>query len=229
MNVLLIEDEPKTSSFLKAFLEENNIYCKICQDVDDALNVLLKDHFDIIVTDIIMPGKSGLELVKTIRERKIKSPVLVISALGETEHKVQGLNVGADDYLPKPFDLNEFLARISALYRRSKMSNLSTEKLQFKDLELNLSSMEVIREGNSIVLSPKEFNLLAYLVRNQGRVVPKSELLEQVWNLGNGINTNVVEVYINYVRKKVDKNYPIKYLHTLHGIGYVIKTEKMLE
>lgn len=224
MEVLLIEDEFKTSSYLKSFLEENKIRCEISSNADRALQILQKEAFDVIVTDVVMPGMSGLDMVKLLREKKVKSPILMISAFGDLENRIEGLNAGADDYLPKPFDLIEFLARISALHRRSKMSNLIVDKLKFQDLELNLSTMEVFRGKDKIALSPKEFNLLAFLVRNETRVIAKSELLEQVWNLGNGINTNVVEVYINYLRKKIDKGYPVKYLHTLHGIGYVIKT-----
>jgi len=170
-----------------------------------------------------MPDMDGIKLSQVLRSKQIKTPILMISALDETEDKISGLNAGADDYLAKPFDLKELMARISALHRRSNLSNLSSEKINYEDLEINISTLEVTRSGKKIILTPKEFSLLEYLLRNQGRVIPKLEILEKVWNLGVEINTNVIEVYVNYLRKKIDKEFTDKLIHTHFGIGYYIK------
>jgi two-component system copper resistance phosphate regulon response regulator CusR len=223
MKVLLIEDEPKTASSIKAFLDENGIATELSLNASDGLKKIDRQTFDVIVTDVIMPDMDGIKLSQVLRSRQIKTPILMISALDETEDKISGLDAGADDYLAKPFDLKELLARISALHRRSNLSNLSSEKLNYEDLEINISTLEVTRAGKKIILTPKEFSLLEYLLRNQGRVIPKLEILEKVWNLGVEINTNVIEVYVNYLRKKIDKEFTDKLIHTHFGIGYYIK------
>lgn len=223
MKVLLIEDEPKTASSIKAFLDENGIETDLSLNASDGLKKIDRQAFDVIVTDVIMPDMDGIKLSQMLRSRQIKTPILMISALDETEDKISGLDAGADDYLAKPFDLKELLARISALHRRSNLSNLSSEKLNYEDLEINISTLEVTRAGKKIILTPKEFSLLEYLMRNQGRVIPKLEILEKVWNLGVEINTNVIEVYVNYLRKKIDKEFTDKLIHTHFGIGYYIK------
>jgi len=223
MKILLIEDEPKTASSIKAFLDENGIETELSLNAADGLKKIDRHSFDVIITDVIMPDMDGIKLSQVLRSRQIKTPILMISALDETEDKISGLDAGADDYLAKPFDLKELLARISALHRRSNLSNLSSEKLNYEDLEINISTLEVTRAGKKIILTPKEFSLLEYLLRNQGRVIPKLEILEKVWNLGVEINTNVIEVYVNYLRKKIDKEFTDKLIHTHFGIGYFIK------
>ncbi|MDZ4708225.1 MAG: response regulator transcription factor [Saprospiraceae bacterium] len=223
MKVLLIEDEPKTASSIKAFLDENGVDTELCLNAAEGLKKIDRQSFDVIVTDVIMPDMDGIKLSQVLRSKQIKTPILMISALDETEDKISGLNAGADDYLAKPFDLKELMARISALHRRSNLSNLSSEKINYEDLEINISTLEVTRSGKKIILTPKEFSLLEYLLRNQGRVIPKLEILEKVWNLGVEINTNVIEVYVNYLRKKIDKEFTDKLIHTHFGIGYYIK------
>jgi len=223
MKILLIEDEPKTASSIKAFLDENGIETDLSLNASDGLKKIDRQAFDVIVTDVIMPDMDGIRLSQVLRSKQIKTPILMISALDETEDKISGLDAGADDYLAKPFDLKELLARISALHRRSNLSNLSSEKLNYEDLEINISTLEVTRAGKKIILTPKEFSLLEYLMRHQGRVIPKLEILEKVWNLGVEINTNVIEVYVNYLRKKIDKEFTDKLIHTHFGIGYYIK------
>jgi two-component system copper resistance phosphate regulon response regulator CusR len=223
MKILLIEDEPKTASSIKAFLDENGIATELSLNASDGLKKIDRQAFDVIVTDVIMPDMDGIRLSQVLRSKQIKTPILMISALDETEDKISGLDAGADDYLAKPFDLKELLARISALHRRSNLSNLSSEKLNYEDLEINISTLEVTRAGKKIILTPKEFSLLEYLMRHQGRVIPKLEILEKVWNLGVEINTNVIEVYVNYLRKKIDKEFTDKLIHTHFGIGYYIK------
>lgn len=226
MKVLLIEDEPKTATSIKAFLDENGVDTELSPNATDGLKKIDRHSFDVIITDVIMPEMDGIKLSQVLRSRQIKTPILMISALDETEDKISGLDAGADDYLAKPFDLKELMARISALHRRSNLSNLSSEKLNYEDLEINLSTLEVTRGGKKISLTPKEFSLLEYLIRNQGRVIPKLEILEKVWNLGVEINTNVIEVYVNYLRKKIDKEFTDKLIHTHFGIGYYMKSLK---
>ena len=225
MKILLIEDEPKTALSIQAFLNENGIETELCLNAEEGLKKIDRSPFDVIVTDVIMPDMDGIELSRNLRTKQIKTPILMISALDETDDKIKGLDSGADDYLAKPFDLKELFARVSALHRRSNLSNLSAEKLSYEDLEMNLSTLEVTRAGKKIILTPKEFSLLEYLIRNQGRVIPKLEILEKVWNLGVEINTNVIEVYVNYLRKKIDREFTDKLIHTHFGIGYYIKKE----
>jgi two-component system copper resistance phosphate regulon response regulator CusR len=173
MNVLLIEDEHKTANFIQAYLLENGVDCSVANNGEEGLIKLERENIDIIVTDIIMPGMSGFEFSRTLRSNNSKIPILMISALDETDDKVEGLDAGGDDYLAKPFDLKELHARIMALDRRSKLTNTSGDILRFEDLKLNLSTLEVIRSDQKIILTPKEFSLLEYLVKNQGRVLPK--------------------------------------------------------
>ncbi|MEP7320638.1 MAG: response regulator transcription factor [Saprospiraceae bacterium] len=226
MNVLLIEDEHKTANSIQAYLLENGVECSVANSGEAGLEKIENEKIDLVVTDIIMPGISGIEFSRTLRSRQSKIPILMISALDETDDKIEGLDAGGDDYLAKPFNLKELLARIMALDRRSKLNNSSADILKYEDLKLNLSTLEVFRNDQKIILTPKEFSLLEYLVRNQGRVLPKTEILEKVWGLGESINTNVVEVYVNYLRKKIDKNFPTKLIQTHFGIGYFIKKEE---
>lgn len=225
MHILLIEDELKTAVSIQAYLQENSIECSIAHDGREGLTIANDLSVDVIITDVIMPEINGIDFSKSLRSKGIKTPILMISALDETDDKISGLQAGADDYLAKPFDLKELLARIMALDRRSRLNSTFNDLLRFEDLELNLSTLDVKRNDQKIVLTPKEFALLEYLVKNQGRVIPKLEILEKVWGLGESINTNVIEVYVNYLRKKIDRNFPTKLIHTHFGIGYYIKSE----
>ncbi len=226
MKILIIEDEPKTAQSLRAYLEEE------CQaEVDCAfdgysgMRFAQQNLYDIILTDVVLPHINGIELCRQLREMGIKVPILILSALYQPEDKVVGLNAGADDYLSKPFDFHELAARLQALMRRVNQTLIPQTKLFFADLEMNLSTLEVWRDGNKITLTPREFALLEYLVRNPGRVIPKSEILERVWGLNEDINTNVIEVYVNYVRNKVDKGFLVKLIHTHFGVGYILKND----
>ncbi|MFZ1380499.1 MAG: response regulator transcription factor [Saprospiraceae bacterium] len=225
MKVLLIEDELKTGQSIKSYLQEECKYEVIWHNDGLAgLKTAKENNFDIILSDIIMPGMDGITLCSNLREFGIKTPILILSALYQPEDKVQGLNAGADDYLAKPFDFGELLARINALVRRSVKSK-ETSVLSFSDITINLSSMETIREGQKINLTPKEFALLEYFLRNSERVISKQELLEKVWNLTHEISTNVIEVYVNYLRNKIDKGFSKRLIHTHFGIGYVLREE----
>jgi two-component system, OmpR family, copper resistance phosphate regulon response regulator CusR len=225
MYILLIEDEPKTAQVISAFLEANHAKVDCCTNGVEGLRHSLQNNYDVIVSDVIMPGMNGIDLSKALREQGKPTPLLLLSALSQPEDKVTGLNAGADDYLAKPFDLQELWARLQALVRRHNQKTFSSNKLSYTDLEINCDSHEVWRAGTKISLTPREFALLQYLMRHQGRVISKMEILENVWNIDVEINTNVIEVYVNYIRSKIDKGFSPKLIHTHFGTGYIISTE----
>jgi two-component system, OmpR family, copper resistance phosphate regulon response regulator CusR len=223
MHILLIEDEQKTVQSLKQGLEEHSWTIDVALNGNDGLQIALSQSYDVIVSDIMMPGISGLELCKVLREKGYKTPILLISALNQTDDKVLGLEAGADDYLAKPFELKEFIARIKALARRQgdvfKKSNL----LVFGDVELNFDTKIALRNNINLKLTPKEFSLLEYFIRNQGRVLSKTEIAEKVWDIDFDTGTNIIEVYVNYLRNKLDKGFDKKLIHTQFGQGYILK------
>lgn len=221
MKILLIEDETKTARAIQSFLQENQMDVICAFDGATGRGVALQNTFDLIICDVTLPGLNGIDLCRELRESGNRTPFLFLSALSQAEDKVTGLEAGADDYLAKPFDFKELRARIDALTRRA--SQPPPIKLVFADLEMNLATLEVTRAGQKIMLTPREFALLEFLVRNQGRVVSKSEILEAVWNIDEKINTNVIEVYVGYVRNKMDKGFAQKLIHTHFGAGYVLK------
>jgi two-component system, OmpR family, copper resistance phosphate regulon response regulator CusR len=224
MRVLLVEDEIKALNALRVGLEENDWTVNTATDGEAGLRLALQNDYDVVVSDIIMPGMSGLELCRQMRKQGQSTPVLLLSALGETDDKVNGLDAGADDYLTKPFELRELLARIKALSRRSaNASYQSTNVLIFHDLEQDLDARTVRRAGREILLTPREFSLLEFFMRNPGRVLSKSEIAEKVWDVGFDTGTNVIEVYLNYLRNKVDKGFEEKYIHTQFGLGYALR------
>ncbi|MFA7471671.1 MAG: response regulator [Spirosomataceae bacterium] len=225
MKLLLIEDEPKTVQSLKQGLEENGYEVDIAYDGLIGLQLARRGGYALIITDIIMPGLNGLELCKELRETDSNTPILMLSALGTTDDKVTGLDVGADDYLVKPFEFKELVARVRALTKRHTGVAQTSNILRFADLEVNLDARTVFRSGVKIELTVREFNLLVYLIRNQGKVVSKAEIAEHVWDMNFDSGTNVIEVYVNYLRKKVDRDFPVKLIHTQFGMGYVLKTE----
>lgn len=225
MKILLIEDEPKTAQTIRAFLEECSIEVDFAPDGQAGKQLALQNIYDVIVSDVVMPRLNGIDLCRELRQADIRTPILVLSAQDQPEDKVTGLNAGADDYLSKPFDLRELVARLQALVRRVGQSATQANKLVFADLEMNTATLEAWRAGVKIALTPREFALLEYLVRNNGRVVPKTEILERVWNIDVEINTNVIEVYVNYIRNKVDKGFAQKLIHTHFGVGYIMTLE----
>jgi two-component system OmpR family response regulator len=174
------------------------------------------------VVDIMLPKLNGLELIRTLRQEKVKTPVIVLSAKGAVEDRVKGLQIGADDYLSKPFAFSELLARVQALVRRSTHASEPT-RLTFADLSMNLITREVVRADTPIELQPLEFSLLEYLLRNAGRVVSKTMIMENVWDYHFDPQTNVVESRIYKLREKIDKDFPVKLIHTVRGVGYVLK------
>lgn len=225
MKILLIEDEQKTSQSIKSWLEEYQISVDCAYDGSMGLSLATNNTYDVILSDVILPKLNGFEFCRMVRIAGVKTPIMMLSALSQPEDKVTGLDAGADDYMSKPFDLKELLARINALIRRSSDKESVSNILNFADIELNLNTFEVHRAGKKILLTPREFSLLEYLVRNQDRVLPKAEISEKVWNIDIEFNTNVIEVYVNYLRNKIDKGFDKKLIHTQFGIGYYLKNE----
>ena len=225
MNVLLIEDEPKTVQSLRQGLEENGYTVDIAYDGLLGKQLATRNSYHLIVSDIIMPGLNGLELCRELRNAGNQTPILMLTALGTTDDKVVGLDAGADDYLVKPFEFKEFLARVRALTKRGGMVNQTAQIMRFADLEVNMDAKTVHRADKKIELTAREFNLLVYLIRNQGRVISKAEIAEQVWEIDFDTGTNIIEVYVNYLRKKVDRDFATRLIHTQFGMGYVLKTE----
>jgi two-component system copper resistance phosphate regulon response regulator CusR len=223
MKILVIEDEPRTANSIKQVLEDNNFAVDLAFDGQIGQKLALREEYDLIISDIILPYINGLELCKSIREHGIETPVLMLTALGTADDKVSGLDSGADDYLVKPFEFKELLARVRALLRRTMTTTSHANILRFSDIEMNLESKEVSRSNKKIDLTPKEFALMEYLIRNHGKVVSKREIAEKVWEINFDTGTNVIEVYVNYLRKKIDRDFPHKLIHTQFGMGYILK------
>ncbi len=226
MRILVIEDEVKTLQSVRQGLEEHGWTVDIAYDGETGLRLGEQNMYDVISSDIIVPGINGLELCRLLRKKGIQTPVLILSALGELEDKITGLEAGADDYLTKPFEFREFLARVKALARRKSTGFQTTENiLRFATIELDLDAKTVRREGKPINLTPREMALLEYLMRNPGKVLSKVEIAEKVWDLDFDTGTNLIEVYVNYLRNKVDKGFEQKLIHTQFGQGYVLRSE----
>ena len=224
--ILIVEDEPKVALFLKRGLEENSYSCEIALDGMIGKKMFDAGVYDLIILDINLPYKNGIELCKEIRHNNQKVPVIMLTALGTTEDKLLGFDSGADDYLLKPFEFRELLARIRSLLKRISIAETGEDILTFLDLEVNLNTYEVTRGGGKIELTQKEFALLVYLLRNMGRVVSRSEIAKNVWNINFDTGTNIIDVYVNFLRKKIDKYFPVKLIHTQTGVGYILKEEK---
>jgi DNA-binding response OmpR family regulator len=224
MKILVVEDEPKVASFLKQGLEEHNFEVTIASDGLLAIKYGIENTYDVIILDIMIPYKNGIEVAKELRNTGVKSPILILTALSTVDEKVEGLDAGADDYLLKPFDFKELLARIRALLKRNGDNLQANDILRLFDLELDLNRKVARRGGKTIDLTAKEYMLLEYLIRNKNRVISRNEILENVWSTNYDTNTNVIDVYINFLRKKIDKDYDVKIIHTMVGMGYIIKS-----
>jgi DNA-binding response OmpR family regulator len=221
MRVLVIEDEHGVSSFIKKGLEENGIQVAQAFDGITGLNTALRNKFDVIILDIIMPEMNGLEVCARLRkELGSEISILMLTAAGTTQDIVEGLNTGADDYLVKPFKFRELLARVQALDRRR---TLSPKVMSAADLQLNTDTKGVERAGQKIDLTAREYRLLEYLLRNKNKVVSRIDILETVWDVNHDLGTNVVDVYINYLRKKIDHGFEFPLIRTVIGMGYTIK------
>ncbi|HLP96679.1 MAG TPA: response regulator transcription factor [Saprospiraceae bacterium] len=223
MRVLLIEDEPKTLQSLRQGMEENGWTVNTAMDGVMGLRLAIQGDYDVIVSDITMPGLTGLELCQKLRAEQKSTPILLLTALSHTDDKVAGLDAGADDYLAKPFELKELLARVKALSRRNTTTLKVENILRFQDLEQDLDAKTVKRSGQVILLTPREFALLEFFLRNPGKVLSKIEIAEKVWDMNFDTGTNVIEVYVNYLRNKIDKGFDVKLIHTQFGQGYMLK------
>lgn len=222
MKILAIEDEPSVSSFIKKGLEEQGH--EVTQAFDGVVGISLasQHQFNLIILDIILPGINGLDVCRKIRETNSTVPILMLTALSSSDDIVRGLDSGADDYLSKPFKFRELVARVRALGRRQQMGAFGP-KLIAADLEMDLDRKTVTRQGQKIKLTAREFNLLEYFIRNKERVVSRVDILENVWEVNFDLGTNVIDVYVNYLRNKVDKPFSTKLIQTVVGMGYVLK------
>ncbi len=226
IKILLIEDEPKTVQSLKQGLEENNYFVEVAYDGLIARQLATRNMYQLIISDIIIPGINGLDLCRELRKEGIQTPILMLTALSTTDDKIIGFEAGADDYLAKPFDFKEFLARVKALIKRSNQTILEAQTLKFADLEMDLTSHLVSRSGQMIHLTSKEFQLLEYFLRNQEKVISKAEIAARIWEVEDENSSNLIEVYVNYLRKKVDKGFSSKLIHTQFGMGYILRQEQ---
>ena len=224
MKLLIVEDEPNLLSILRKGFTELNYDVSIALDGETALDMIENTSFDVIVLDVMLPKVNGIEICRKLRAEKNFVPILMLTALGSSENIVNGLNTGADDYLVKPFKFSELSARVSALSRRANLDYQKLELLKIGDLEINLKSKTITRANQPIILTSKEFKLLLYLVKNKDSIVSRNQILDNVWDIDFEMNTNVVDVYINYLRKKIDKPFKSKLIHTIKGLGYIIKS-----
>lgn len=222
MKILLIEDEQNVLSMIQRGLSEEGYEVSVAMDGSSALDMAQRHRFDLLILDIMLPGMNGLEVCKAIRQRHIQTPVLMLTALGTTENVVSGLDSGADDYLVKPFKFAELQARIRALLRRPQWKG-NSHILKIANLELDQDSKSVHRDGQPIRLTSTEFKLLEHFMQNKRKVLSRADLLDQVWGINFNMGTNVVDVYVNYLRKKIDKDYTPRLIHTVIGMGYVMK------
>ena len=225
MKVLVVEDEPKLASFVKKGLEEQKCEVDLAYDGQIGRTMALSNSYDVIVLDVNLPKINGFDLAQTIRHEQVQTPILMLTAMGSVDDKVAGFEAGADDYLVKPFEFRELMARIRALHKRAADGGSAVSVLRVADLELDLNEKIARRGGKRIELTAKEFGLLEYLMRNRGRVVSRVDIAEKVWDIHFDTGTNVIDVYVNFLRKKIDKEYPVKLIHTVIGMGYIMKEE----
>jgi len=224
MKVLLMEDDPKISSFVKLGLEKNDCIVDIAYDSAVAEKLAMKKKYDVIILDVIVPGINGFELCKKIRNNRIATPIIMLTSLDSTEDKLTGFNCGADDYLLKPFHFKELMARIRALDRRSK-GTLVAPVIRISDLEIDTTGKKVKRAGREIKLTAIEYKILELLAAEKGKVFERIEITEKIWGNSFNTGTNVVDVHINSMRKKIDKDHPKKLIHTVIGLGYKLDDE----
>jgi heavy metal response regulator len=223
MRILVVEDEKKVAKFLQQGLEEENYSVEVVSDGETALKRVSADSFDLILLDILLPKKDGITVLKEIRSAGISTPVLMLTAKSAIEDKVQGLDSGADDYLTKPFSFAELLARIRSIFRRGGSDKSAT--LAVADLTLDLVAHRATRAGKVIELTRREYALLEYFMKNADRVLTRTLISEHIWNYNFDTGTNVIDVYINHLRSKIDDGFEKKLLHTVRGVGYILKGE----
>jgi two-component system OmpR family response regulator len=222
MRILLVEDDQKIASFIIKGLKAAGYAVDHAKDGEEGLHLALFEPYDTAIIDLMLPKRDGLSLIEKMRQEKVNTPVLILSAKGSIDDRVRGLQTGSDDYLTKPFAFSELLARIQALIRRASGASEPT-RLEMGDCSMDLLTREVTRGSKRIDLQPLEFSLLEYLMRNAGKVVSKTMIMEHVWDYHFDPQTNVVEVRISRLRDKIDKGFPTKLIHTIRGVGYVFK------
>jgi DNA-binding response OmpR family regulator len=224
MKVLLVEDEPYVAGIINKGLTEKGYSISVAPDGHVGLQMALAHSFDVLILDIMLPGMSGMELCRKLRENKINSPILFLTALGTTENIVAGLDAGGDDYLVKPFKFAELEARLKSLNRRKSLVVQDEEDVQYLDsIKIDFKSRLVEQDGVPVALTSTEFRLLEFFVRNKNRVLSRMEILEKVWGIDFNMGTNVVDVYVNYLRKKISSNPERKFIQTIVGMGYMLK------
>ena len=221
--ILIVEDEKRVADLLKIGLEEHGYQVLTAYDGAMGLRLFQSNDFHLVVSDIVLPKLDGFELCREIRKVNEHIPVLMLTALGATDDKLEGFDVGADDYMVKPFDLRELVARVKALLKRQGISDGSRVKqISYADLAVDMERQEVSRNGIPVRLSPKEYNLLVYMIENAERVISRVEIAEKVWNTHFDTGTNFIDVYINYLRKKIDRDFDVKLIHTKPGVGFIL-------
>lgn len=225
--ILIIEDEKRVADILKAGLEENGYQTMVAYDGAMGLRLFQHHSFQLVISDIILPKLDGFELCKEIRNVNTRVPILMLTALGSTDDKLEGFDAGADDYMVKPFDFRELIARVRALLKRNTETAVASPgQITYSDLFIDLNRREVERNHIPIRLSPKEYNLLVYMAENAEKVISRVEIAEKVWNTHFDTGTNFIDVYINYLRKKIDKDFEVRLIHTKPGIGFIL-TDKL--
>ncbi|MDO8586372.1 MAG: response regulator transcription factor [Armatimonadota bacterium] len=223
MRVLLVEDEKKVASFIHSGLREEGYAVDVTYDGQDGLDLAESNEYDIIILDLMLPGRGGLDVLEKLRLDQILTPVLVLTAKDSIQDKIRGLDMGCDDYLTKPFSFDELLARMRALFRRCQ--ERADAKLRVADLVLDPASHKVIRAGKRVDLTAKEYALLEYLMRNAGRVLSRVQIAEHVWDIDFDTFTNVIDVHVNHLRRKIDGEHDQKVIHTVRGMGYKIENQ----
>lgn len=225
MRILIVEDDIQTADFISKGLRQNKHSVDHAANGEDGLHLALTEEYDVLVLDRMLPKLDGLTIVKTLRDKSFTTPVLILSALGDVDHRVEGLQAGGDDYLVKPYAFSELLARLQALVRRTQPEQAETQ-LQVADLMMNLVKHQVNRSGELINLQPREFTLLEVLMRHANEVVTRTMLLEKVWDYHFDPQTNVIDVHISRLRNKIDKGFDVSLLRTVRGAGYMIHDPK---
>lgn len=224
--ILVVEDDARVSELLVRGLTEHGFEVIAVADGIEAISTFAAQRFNLVITDVILPGLSGLDICRQFRRINPEAPIIMLTALGNTDDKLDGFDAGADDYMVKPFELRELMARIRALLKRSGATTIpASNVLSYADLKVNVATKEVIRAGNAINLTPKEFKLLEYLLKHPEKVLSRAEIAENVWDTHFDTGTNFIDVYINYLRKKIDKDFAVKLIHTKPGMGFMLREE----
>lgn len=221
-HILLIEDDDRLAQIIAKHLREHEYEVSLAHDGPSAIQQFKQNNFDLIISDVMIPGKNGIEVCREFRQYNQTSPIIMLTALGTTDDKLEGFDAGANDYMVKPFEIRELIARIRVLLKWSGSQSSTPEILQYADIILNLKTKKVTRNSKPLHLTPKELKLLEYMLRNPDRVLSRQEISENVWNTKFDTGTNFIDVYINYLRKKIDKDSDLKLIHTRPGLGFIL-------